>query len=55
MNLKQLDKLSKNPNYKLSDEEVEMLEEYRATNYRTNNLFKKHNTNIKKEKHGKSN
>lgn len=57
MNLRQLEKLSKNPNYILSEKQILMLEEYRSQqlkNYKTKNIFKKHRTDIEEDNDGKS-
>lgn len=55
MTLRQLEKLSKNPNYVLSEEQIAMLDKYRATsfnNYKATNVFKKHKTTIEDENDG---
>lgn len=42
MSLDQLEKLAKNPFYKLSPKQLKRLEELRDQNYRNNFTFKKH-------------
>lgn len=52
MSYEQLEKLSKNPFYTLSEEQLRLLEEYRAKHYNTprrhTNKFSKHNFNLNK-------
>lgn len=55
MTLRQLEKLSKNPNYVLSEEQIAMLNKYRVStfkDYKANNVFKKHKTDLEDEDDG---
>ena len=55
MTLRQLEKLSKNPNYVLSQEQIDMLNKHRAStfkDYKARNVFQKHKTDLEDEDDG---
>jgi len=50
----QLEKLEKNPNYKLSEKQKALLHKYRSEKFKNNPNFAKHSTDIK-QANGKDN
>lgn len=55
MTLEQLEKLEKNPHYKLSDKQKAELASYRAKQFRANSKFKKHQTSVQDEPNARTN
>lgn len=46
MSEQQLEKLAKNPHYKMSAKQIALLEQYRANKFKNNPDFAKHPTNL---------
>lgn len=53
MSLAQLEKLAKNPHYKMSAKQIAMLEQYRAEKFKNNPAFIKHPTNLEEHNNAK--
>ena len=54
MSLAQLEKLAKNPHYKMSQKQLALLEQYRAQKFKNNHKFQKHPTKLVDTDNGKS-